>query len=86
MSADDFASKDPGVQWGELVFAGTRVPVARIVNGLKHDHSLEAVLADYPSVERAQVEAFLDHALASLEKEVSEDDPAGRKTADAPSA
>jgi uncharacterized protein (DUF433 family) len=86
MNADDFASKDPGVQWGELVFAGTRVPVARIVNGLKHNHSLEAVLADYPSVDRAQVEALLDHALASLEKEVSEENVASERTADAPSA
>ena len=71
MNADDFASKDPGVQWGELVFAGTRVPVARIVNGLKHDHSLEAVLADYPSVEWAQVEALLDYALEAAETDLT---------------
>lgn len=83
MNADDFASKDPGVQWGELVFAGTRVPVARIVNGLKNNHSIEAILADYPGVERAQVDAFLDHALASLEKEVSEGNLPESKTADA---
>jgi uncharacterized protein (DUF433 family) len=86
MNTDDFASKDPGVQWGELVFAGTRVPVARIVSGLKHNHSLEAILADYPGVKREQVEAFLDYAFASLEKEVSENDFAGEATADAPSA
>ncbi len=78
MRAESFASKDPSVQWGELVFAGTRVPVARIVNGLKHNHTIDAVLADYPGVSRGQVEAFLDHALATLENEVEEE-----KTADA---
>jgi uncharacterized protein (DUF433 family) len=46
--------RDPQVHSGDLVFAGTRVPVATFVNHLKRGRSIEEFLAGYPSVERWQ--------------------------------
>lgn len=72
MEGKDFASKSPDRQWGALVFKGTRVPVERIMSYLKHNHTVDAALAEFPSVERGQVEAFLDYALQRLEADVEE--------------
>ena len=44
-------SRDPEVHSGDLVFAGTRVPVGTLVDYLKSDHSIEEFLIDFPSVE-----------------------------------
>ena len=53
-------SRDPEVHSGDLVFAGTRVPVDTLVDYLKADHSIEEFLIDFPSVERWQIESYLD--------------------------
>ena len=53
-------SRDPEVHSGDLVFAGTRVPVDTLVDYLKGDHSIEEFLIDFPSVERWQIESYLD--------------------------
>ncbi|PSQ69229.1 MAG: DUF433 domain-containing protein [Bacteroidetes bacterium QH_2_67_10] len=71
MNADDFASKDIRVMRGAVVFKGTRVPLERIVNYLKGNYTIDATLEDYPGVERAQVEAFLDYALQSTEADLA---------------
>ena len=53
-------SRDPEIHSGDLVFAGTRIPVVTLVDYLKGDHSIEEFLGDFPSVERWQIESYLD--------------------------
>jgi uncharacterized protein (DUF433 family) len=53
-------SRNPEVHSGDLVFAGTRVPVDTLVDYLKSGQSIDDFLEGYPSVERWQVEAFLE--------------------------
>ena len=52
--------RDPEIHSGDLVFAGTRVPVDSLVGYLKGGHSIEEFLQDYPTVERWQLESYLD--------------------------
>ena len=52
--------RDPDIYSGDLVFAGTRVPVDNLVDYLKGGHSIEEFLQDYPTVERWQLESYLD--------------------------
>lgn len=59
--------RDPQVHSGDLVFTGTRVPVARLVDHLKRGRSVDEFLVGYPSVERWQVEAFLDLSPQAVE-------------------
>ena len=54
---------DEEVASGLPVFAGTRVPVAILIDYLKAGDSLERFLDGFPTVTRAQAIAFLDIAL-----------------------
>lgn len=60
-------SRDPNVHSGDLVFAGTRVPVDTLVDYLKAGRSIEDFLEGFPSVERRQVEQFLDLSSQAVE-------------------
>ena len=53
-------SRNPDIHSGDLVFAATRVPVDTLVDYLKSDHSVEEFLRDFPTVERWQVESYLE--------------------------
>ena len=53
-------SRDPEIHSGDLVFSGTRVPVDTLVGYLKSGQSIDEFLADFPTVERRQVESYLD--------------------------
>lgn len=55
-------SRDPAVHSGDLVFAGTRVPVEALIDHLKGGQTIDDFLEGFPTVQRAQVEAFLDMA------------------------
>jgi uncharacterized protein (DUF433 family) len=61
-------SHNPEVLGGELVFAGTRVPVRSQFDHLEGGDSIEDFLDGFPSVHREQVIAVLEesreHALA----------------------
>ena len=52
--------RDPDIYSGDLVFTGTRVPVDSLVGYLKGGHSIEDFLQDYPTVERWQLESYLE--------------------------
>lgn len=54
---------DEEVVSGIPVFAGTRVPVATLIDYLKAGDSLERFLEGFPTVTRAQAIAFLELAL-----------------------
>ena len=64
-------SRDPEIHSGDLVFAGTRVPVDTLLDHLKDGATLDEFLEGYPSVTRWQAEGLLDlavnGALGSLE-------------------
>ena len=47
---------------GAWVFRGTRVPLAALFENLRDGASIEEFLAWFPGVQRAQVEAVLEHA------------------------
>lgn len=50
-------SRDPKVHSGDVVFAGTRVPVERLLEHLEDGGSIDDFLTGYPTVTRWQVEA-----------------------------
>lgn len=45
---------------GQLVFAGTRVPVGGLIEFLQHGRTTKEFLEAFPTVESWQVEMFLD--------------------------
>ena len=61
-------SRNPDIHSGDLVFAATRVPVDTLVDYLKSDHSVEEFLRDFPTVERWQVESYLELSPDGIEK------------------
>lgn len=70
MKREHVIRRDPKIMGGVPVFAGTRVPVDSLVDHLKSGIRLDEFLDDFPSVSRAQAEAFLEMAeQALLEKE-----------------
>ncbi len=60
-------SRNPNVHSGDLVFAGTRVPVATLVDYLKAGRSIKDFLEGFPTVERWQVEQFLELSPEAVE-------------------
>lgn len=68
---DQIVSRDPGVHSGDLVFAGTRVPVTNLIEHLKTGGTIEDFLEGYPTVERWQVERFLDLAVDKVTQTVA---------------
>ena len=70
MKKEQIITCDEEVVSGTPVFAGTRVPVAILIDYIKAGDSLERFLEGFPAVTRAQAIAFLDMALeaALMEK------------------
>ena len=58
--------RHPGRVSGAWVFRGTRVPVRALFENLEDGASVDDFLEWFPGVTRAQVEAVLGHASASL--------------------
>ena len=57
---------------GAWVFRGTRVPLAALFENLRDGASIEEFLSWFPGVQRAQVEAVLEHeALAAAHPDAS---------------
>ena len=63
----DSIEQNPEIVNGAWVFKGTRVPVAALFQNLKDGATIDEFLQWFPGVERAQVEAVLDHELKTLE-------------------
>ena len=66
MKKEQIITCDEDVVSGMPVFAGTRVPVAILIDYLKAGDSLERFLEGFPTVTRAQAIAFLDLALETV--------------------
>jgi uncharacterized protein (DUF433 family) len=58
--------QDPNKLSGVWVFRGTRVPVTALFENLRDGATIDEFLEWFPGVERAQVEAVLNHELESL--------------------
>ena len=71
MKREQVIHRNPEILGGTPVFVGTRVPVQTLIDYLKGGESLEDFLDGFPSVSRAQAEAFLQMALEST---LAEDD------------
>jgi len=56
----------PDILSGALVFAGTRVPVQALIDYLEGGKTIDDFLVGFPTVERAQVVAFLEEAAARM--------------------
>jgi uncharacterized protein (DUF433 family) len=68
----DAVERHPEKYSGAWVFRGTRVPLAALFENLRDGASIEEFLTWFPGVQRAQVEAVLEHeALAAAHPETS---------------
>ena len=60
ISLTKVVQRDPDIHSGDLVFTGTRFPVDNLVSYLKGGYTIKEFLQDYPTVERWQLESYLD--------------------------
>jgi uncharacterized protein (DUF433 family) len=68
---------DPAVCHGQACIRGTRIPVHQVVRMLANGDTIDALLADYPSLTREDVYAALDYAASLAEEEVTPLEPTG---------
>ena len=66
LTLEAVAERDPDKVSGQLVFKGTRVPVAALFENLRDGASIDDFLEWVPGVTRDQVLAVLDHEIDSL--------------------
>lgn len=70
MDQEQIISRNPRVLNGDLVFAGTRVPVKNLVDYLAAGNSLGDFLDDFPGVSQEQAEGYLRISLLVTEESV----------------
>ncbi len=63
-------TSDPRVLMGKPVFAGTRIPVALILEKLAAGESVEQLLTAYPALKRESIQAALAFAAEALRADV----------------
>lgn len=68
-------SRHPEVLNGDLVFAGTRVPVKTLVDYLAAGDSLDNFLEGFPGVSRELAVAYLEMSHKAVEETVSASAP-----------
>lgn len=64
--AQSIVTSSPDILSGTPVFTGTRVPVQALIDYLEGGETIDDFLAGFPTVERAQVVAFLAEATARM--------------------
>ena len=57
---------NPSIMLGKPVIKGTRIPVEMILRKLAEDIAVDEILADYPRLTRADIQASLAYAAAAL--------------------
>ena len=68
----DAVERHPEKLSGAWVFRGTRVPLAALFENLRDGASIDQFLTWFPGVQRAQVEAVLEHeAMVAAHPEAS---------------
>lgn len=63
---------DPRVMTGKPVLRGTRIPVELLVRMVAQGIPTDEILADYPKLEAADIQAALWYAVSVLNQEVGE--------------
>lgn len=63
---DEVVSRDPEILSGTPVFRGTRVPIRSLFDYLDGGETLDALLRQFPSVQRGQAVALLALACQSV--------------------
>ena len=53
---------DPKIMGGRACIRGMRIPVSVIMGQIAHGATVKEVLADYPDLERADVQQALEYA------------------------
>ncbi|MGA2982479.1 MAG: DUF433 domain-containing protein [Terriglobia bacterium] len=71
LSLDEIVRVDPTVMHGTPCFAGTRVPVETFLDYIEEGDTLDAFLADFPSVKRQQATGLLSLAQERLIESLS---------------
>lgn len=66
----------PDVCHGQACIRGTRIPVHQIVGMLANGDTIDELLKDYPSIERADILACLEYAAVLAEEQVTPIEPA----------
>jgi uncharacterized protein (DUF433 family) len=64
-------TRSDDIAWGAAVFAGTRVPVDTLFEYLEEGETLEAFLAQFPTVTRQQALAVLEEARVRVAEEAA---------------
>src|SRR5437660_9108855 len=67
----DGISIDPAICHGQACVKGTRIPVHQVVRMLANGDTVEDLLAEYPSLSRADIMACLDYAAELAEEQVT---------------
>lgn len=64
-------SIDPAACHGQACIKGTRIPVHQIVRMLASGDTIDDLLAEYPTLNRADIMACLDYAAELAEDQVT---------------
>ena len=70
MSYEDYFVRDPGTCGGETVFKSTRVTLRTVLSSLAEGATIEAILADFPTLREEHVRAAIAFAAASAEEDL----------------
>ena len=67
-------SIDPKICHGQACIKGTRIPVHQILHMLANGDAVNALLEEYPSIEREDILACLEYAASLTEEQVIPDE------------
>jgi uncharacterized protein (DUF433 family) len=66
----DRVTFDPKIMGGRACIRGIRLPVSVIVSQIAHGATVDEVLADYPDLERGDIQQALEYAAWLTQEEV----------------
>jgi len=61
---------DPQIMGGRACIRGMRIPVSIIVGQIAHGATVDEVLADYPDLDRADIQEALEYAAWLAQEEI----------------
>jgi uncharacterized protein (DUF433 family) len=61
---------DPEIMGGRACIRGMRIPVATIIGQIAHGTTVDEVLADFPDLERADIQQALKYAAWLAQEQV----------------
>ncbi len=67
----DRISIDPEICHGQACIKGTRIPVYQIVRMLANGDTIDNLLKEYPTLERADILACLEYAATLAEEQIT---------------